>query len=148
MPNETFSIGNFSFRKFWDEELAKVAQAWADQCNFEHDCNQCRRVGKSIQFSSNFKLGAIIFLKNINLSKKSATWSFAHQIFIQNEPHLNQHKYLNANVAKFSAISVDWIKIKMFSLHFFIWHSKCEIEAHNDSLCSIVGPIFFLQMTS
>ena len=31
----------------WDQELASVAQTWADQCNFEHDCGQCRRVGKT-----------------------------------------------------------------------------------------------------
>ncbi|XP_076324440.1 venom allergen 3-like [Tachypleus tridentatus] len=28
----------------WDEELAEVAQRWADQCNFKHDCAKCREV--------------------------------------------------------------------------------------------------------
>ena len=36
-------------RQLWDAELERVAQAWADQCIFEHDCSQCRRVGKAIQ---------------------------------------------------------------------------------------------------
>lgn len=30
----------------WDEELATVAQRLAEQCLFEHDCNECRKVGK------------------------------------------------------------------------------------------------------
>ena len=30
----------------WDEELAAVAQAHADQCKFEHDCADCRRVDR------------------------------------------------------------------------------------------------------
>lgn len=31
----------------WDDELAAVAQRLAEQCLFEHDCNECRKVGKS-----------------------------------------------------------------------------------------------------
>ena len=33
----------------WDDELAAVAQAHADQCQFEHDCAACRRVDRSGQ---------------------------------------------------------------------------------------------------
>jgi len=33
----------------WDSELANIAQRWADQCRFEHDCADCRRVGPSIE---------------------------------------------------------------------------------------------------
>ncbi len=33
--------------QMWDEELAAVAQRHAEQCLFEHDCNECRKVGKS-----------------------------------------------------------------------------------------------------
>lgn len=32
----------------WDEELATVAQKHADQCIFQHDCPECRSVGKKI----------------------------------------------------------------------------------------------------
>lgn len=28
----------------WDDELAAVAQKHADQCEFQHDCNECRRI--------------------------------------------------------------------------------------------------------
>ncbi|XP_037090903.1 venom allergen 5-like, partial [Pollicipes pollicipes] len=28
----------------WDDELAAVAQRWAEQCTLQHDCGQCRRV--------------------------------------------------------------------------------------------------------
>ena len=27
----------------WDEELARVAQARADSCVFQHECSDCRR---------------------------------------------------------------------------------------------------------
>ncbi|CAG0917343.1 unnamed protein product [Notodromas monacha] len=30
----------------WDEELAYLAQSWADQCNFTTDCDQCRRTDR------------------------------------------------------------------------------------------------------
>uniref|UniRef100_A0A0N8B0Y2 Venom allergen n=1 Tax=Daphnia magna TaxID=35525 RepID=A0A0N8B0Y2_9CRUS len=30
----------------WDDELATVAQRLAEQCLFEHDCNECRKVGR------------------------------------------------------------------------------------------------------
>ena len=33
----------------WDDELAAVAQAHADQCQFEHDCAACRRVDRSVE---------------------------------------------------------------------------------------------------
>lgn len=32
--------------QIWDDELATVAQAHADQCEFEHDCSDCRRVDR------------------------------------------------------------------------------------------------------
>ncbi|GBM88270.1 hypothetical protein AVEN_105391-1 [Araneus ventricosus] len=30
----------------WDDELAMIAQKHAETCKFEHDCADCRRVGK------------------------------------------------------------------------------------------------------
>ncbi|XP_042240701.1 CRISP/Allergen/PR-1-like [Homarus americanus] len=45
----------------WDDELAVVAQGHADQCVFEHECSDCRRVSRFgvgqnlfISFQSNF----------------------------------------------------------------------------------------------
>ena len=35
-----------TFLQLWDEELADVAQRHAEQCLFEHDCSECRKVGK------------------------------------------------------------------------------------------------------
>jgi len=32
----------------WDGELAGIAQRWADQCRFQHDCPDCRRVGAQV----------------------------------------------------------------------------------------------------
>ena len=34
----------------WDDELAAVAQAHADQCVFAHDCADCRKVNRSVFF--------------------------------------------------------------------------------------------------
>ncbi|GFT57566.1 hypothetical protein NPIL_212071, partial [Nephila pilipes] len=30
----------------WDDELAAIAQKWANHCVYEHDCGDCRSVGK------------------------------------------------------------------------------------------------------
>ncbi|GBO22521.1 Venom allergen 5, partial [Araneus ventricosus] len=30
----------------WDEELAAIAQKWAENCDFNHDCDECRTVRK------------------------------------------------------------------------------------------------------
>ena len=30
----------------WDDELARVAQRHAEQCVFQHDCRDCKRVGE------------------------------------------------------------------------------------------------------
>ena len=38
----------------WDEELARVAQARADSCEWGHECRDCRRVAR-------FRVGQNIF---------------------------------------------------------------------------------------
>ena len=40
----------------WDEELARVAQARADSCVFQHECSDCRRVKR---FKADFTLHII-----------------------------------------------------------------------------------------
>lgn len=40
------NILNWVVLQVWDTELAAVAQMRAKQCIFEHDCSDCRRVGK------------------------------------------------------------------------------------------------------
>ncbi|GFV58959.1 hypothetical protein TNCV_1804971 [Trichonephila clavipes] len=30
----------------WDDELAYIAQKHANRCEFDHDCNDCRKVGE------------------------------------------------------------------------------------------------------
>jgi len=51
----------------WDEELATVAQRLAEQCLFEHDCNECRKVGK---FSLRIRPAInAIFPENINAKR-------------------------------------------------------------------------------
>jgi len=41
----------------WDEELARVAQTHADQCVFDHDCSDCRRVAR-------FKVGQNLYTQS------------------------------------------------------------------------------------
>ena len=37
----------------WDNELATVAQRHADQCNFAHDCSDCRKVDRCVPVGDN-----------------------------------------------------------------------------------------------
>ncbi|XP_045131762.1 CRISP/Allergen/PR-1-like [Portunus trituberculatus] len=53
----------------WDEELATVAQRHADQCVFEHDCNECRKVER-------FSVGQNIYMTMASFKDKS-DWSGA-----------------------------------------------------------------------
>ncbi|XP_035222699.1 CRISP/Allergen/PR-1-like isoform X3 [Stegodyphus dumicola] len=43
----------------WDDELAAVAQKYAEQCKFEHDCSNCRRV-------QNFGVGQNLAIQTTN----------------------------------------------------------------------------------
>lgn len=43
----------------WDPELAAIAQKWAENCKFDHDCNECRAV-------ENFPVGQSIFQSKTN----------------------------------------------------------------------------------
>ncbi|KAK8399007.1 hypothetical protein O3P69_004240 [Scylla paramamosain] len=55
----------------WDEELATVAQRHADQCIFEHDCNDCRSVDR-------FNVGQNIYiLKSWGLLQEKPDWNGA-----------------------------------------------------------------------
>ena len=38
---------SFCLFQIWDEELARVAQKHADQCVFQHDCADCRKIRES-----------------------------------------------------------------------------------------------------
>ncbi|XP_035225475.1 CRISP/Allergen/PR-1-like [Stegodyphus dumicola] len=34
------------FEMAWDDELASIAQKWAEQCIYDHDCDECRQVDR------------------------------------------------------------------------------------------------------
>merc|ERR1711963_18681 len=50
----------------WDQELAAVAQAHADQCKFRHDCADCRRVDR-------FKVGQNLY-QSYNTRQVGPNW--------------------------------------------------------------------------
>jgi len=50
----------------WDEELARLAQAHADNCKFRHDCSDCRRVRR-------FKVGQNLY-QSFNTRKVGPNW--------------------------------------------------------------------------
>nr|BAN13538.1 GTx-VA1 [Grammostola rosea] len=55
----------------WDDELAAVAQKHADQCTFDHDCGDCRRV-------KNFGVGQNLFQRTSPSGQPSPpTWAEA-----------------------------------------------------------------------
>jgi len=51
----------------WDPELARVAQRLADQCNFAHDCSDCRRVGR-------FTVGQNLYQSFTARAEEKADW--------------------------------------------------------------------------
>ena len=51
----------------WDPELARVAQRLADQCNFAHDCSDCRRVGR-------FTVGQNLYQSFTTRAEERADW--------------------------------------------------------------------------
>ena len=51
----------------WDPELASVAQRLADQCNFAHDCSDCRRVGR-------FTVGQNLYQSFTTRAEERADW--------------------------------------------------------------------------
>ena len=57
----------------WDEELARVAQARADTCQFGHECRDCRRVAR-------FKVGQNIFRARDN-RVESPEWRYVIRSF-------------------------------------------------------------------
>eukprot|EP00092_Neocalanus_flemingeri_P017311 GFUD01018723.1.p1 GENE.GFUD01018723.1~~GFUD01018723.1.p1 ORF type:complete len:419 (+),score=119.43 GFUD01018723.1:73-1257(+) len=54
----------------WDSELAVVAQAHADQCVFEHDCSDCRRVER-------FGVGQNLYIYKQSLRRAATDWERA-----------------------------------------------------------------------
>ncbi|KFM60493.1 Venom allergen 5, partial [Stegodyphus mimosarum] len=51
----------------WDDELAAVAQKHAEQCNFQHDCSDCRRVER-------FRVGQNIYIAMNSEPPKKQDW--------------------------------------------------------------------------
>lgn len=54
----------------WDNELARVAQAHADQCKFDHDCADCRRVER-------FGVGQNLYIYKQSIRKAATNWKRA-----------------------------------------------------------------------
>jgi len=54
----------------WDDELATVAQRHADQCNFAHDCSDCRKVDR-------FGVGQNLYIYKQSLRAPATNWGKA-----------------------------------------------------------------------
>ena len=54
----------------WDPELAAVAQRHADQCQFEHDCSDCRRVDR-------FRVGQNLYIYKQTIRRAPVDWERA-----------------------------------------------------------------------
>ena len=54
----------------WDAELATVAQKHADQCVFEHDCSDCRRVQR-------FRVGQNLYIYKQTIRSAPVNWKRA-----------------------------------------------------------------------
>ena len=54
----------------WDPELATVAQMHADQCLFEHDCSDCRKVDR-------FRVGQNLYIYKQTIRPAPVDWERA-----------------------------------------------------------------------
>jgi len=55
----------------WDQELARIAQAHANQCRFAHDCSECRSVGRWSHVGQN------IYIYKQTLRRPDVDWTRA-----------------------------------------------------------------------
>ncbi|GBL94642.1 CRISP/Allergen/PR-1, partial [Araneus ventricosus] len=51
----------------WDDELASIAQKWANQCEFKHDCPDCRKVER-------FSVGQNLYTISSTGEAESKNW--------------------------------------------------------------------------
>lgn len=58
----------------WDDELAMISQAHANQCDFNHDCNNCREV-------DNFPVGQNLYQRRTSWLNPKANWTKAIMSF-------------------------------------------------------------------
>ena len=54
----------------WDPELAAIAQMHADQCQFEHDCSDCRKVDR-------FRVGQNLYIYKQTIRRAPVHWERA-----------------------------------------------------------------------
>lgn len=60
----------------WDQELADIAQIHATQCEFEHDCNQCRQV-------DDYQVGQNLYQRRTSWHNPTPDWSKAISSFYE-----------------------------------------------------------------
>ncbi|XP_022242309.1 CRISP/Allergen/PR-1-like [Limulus polyphemus] len=75
----------------WDKELAEVAQRWADQCNFKHDCTQCRKIER-------FSVGQNLAISMSSNDNATADWrKMIHKWYDEvktfSSSHINPYKF-------------------------------------------------------
>lgn len=58
----------------WDQELADIAQSHANQCDFNHDCNNCREV-------DDFQVGQNLYQRKTSWLQPVANWTKAIKSF-------------------------------------------------------------------
>jgi len=69
----------------WDTELARVAQAHADQCVFSHDCADCRRVDR-------FGVGQNLYVYKQSIRRAETDWERAVQDWYEEVTLFNNSK--------------------------------------------------------
>jgi len=68
----------------WDQELADTAQAWANQCQFKHDCGKCRRVTR-------FLVGQSMY-GSMTQSPGNPDWERAISLFYKEVSNLDNNQ--------------------------------------------------------
>jgi len=69
----------------WDDELARVAQGLANQCIFQHECSQCRRV-------SRFSVGQNLYQSSRSNFNRTTDWRSAVKAWYNEVAEFNPSK--------------------------------------------------------
>ncbi|XP_066957849.1 CRISP/Allergen/PR-1-like [Macrobrachium rosenbergii] len=108
----------------WNDELATVAQAWAEQCPYSHDCYRCRKIkGRS------YSVGQNIFWSFGSDSKEQ--WKLAVEYFyseVMNLPKVVVDSFGSVPVQKVITHYTQLVWASTYEIGCGVIHNECKYK--------------------